>query len=55
MAGVTIELGRAAFVDVVTVVLALVATVVLLRYRVNSAWLVVAGALFGIVYKGLLG
>jgi chromate transporter len=46
---VTYELGRAALVDVPTVVLALASTVLLMRYRVNSAWLVLAGALLGLL------
>ena len=44
MAAVTWELGRAAIVDPQTAVLALAAAVVLVRFRVNSAWLVLAGA-----------
>jgi chromate transporter len=52
MAAVTIELGRAAIVDWVTATLALAAAVVLLRFdRVNSAWLVLAGALVGLAYR----
>lgn len=44
MAVVTWHLGRAALVDWLTVLLALTATVILLRYRLNSAWLVLGGA-----------
>ena len=47
MAVVTWHLGRAALVDWVTVSIALVSAVVLLRYRVNSAWLVLLGAVVG--------
>jgi len=47
MAVVTWHLGRAALVDWVTVGLALVSAVLLLRYRVNSAWLVLAGGIVG--------
>jgi chromate transport protein ChrA len=39
MAVVTWQLGRAALVDWLTVVLAAAAAVLLLRFRVNSAWL----------------
>jgi chromate transporter len=53
MAAVTWELGRAAVVDWFTVVLAAVAAVLLVRYRVNSAWLVLGGAVVGLVYRGL--
>lgn len=47
MAAVALQLGRAAVVDIPTAVLAAVAAVVLLRYRLNSAWLVLGGALAG--------
>ncbi|HEU5260142.1 MAG TPA: chromate efflux transporter [Gemmatimonadales bacterium] len=47
MAVVTWQLGRAALVDAPTVALALGSALLLLRYRVNSAWLVLAGALVG--------
>jgi chromate transporter len=55
MLAVTWELARAAIVDGVTVALALVAGVLLIRYRVNSAWLVAGGGAVGIVYRLLLG
>jgi chromate transporter len=53
MAGVTVELGRTAIVDPVTAVLALVAAVALVRFRVNSVWLILAGGAVGIAYRGL--
>lgn len=49
MAAVTWELGRAAILDALTVALAAVATLLLIRYRVNSAWLVLGGGLVGVV------
>jgi len=48
MAVVTVQLGAAALVDVPTVVLALVSAVLLVRFRVNSAWLVLGGAGVGL-------
>jgi chromate transporter len=48
MAVVTAELARAALVDVTTVVLAAASALLLLRWRVNSAWLVLGGALAGL-------
>jgi chromate transporter len=48
MVTVTWYLGRSAIVDTVTASLAVLATLFLLRYRVNSAWLVLAGAIIGI-------
>ena len=53
MVVVTYELGRSALVDVPTVALALLSAVLLVRYRVNSAWLVLAGALTGLLLGGL--
>jgi chromate transporter len=54
MAGVTWELGRAAIVDVFTVALALVAAVLLIRFKLNSAWLVAGGALVGVVFYSVM-
>lgn len=47
VAAVALELGRAAIVDVPTAVLAAVGAGLLLRYRLNSAWLVLGGAAVG--------
>src|SRR6202521_4612370 len=48
MAEVTWQLGRTSLVDVVTVVLAAASLVALFRLRVNSAWLVLVGAVAGL-------
>lgn len=48
MAVVTWHLARAALVDWLTVTLALAASVLLLRYKLNSAWLVLGGAGVGL-------
>lgn len=52
MAGVTIELAREAIVDVTTVVVALGALLLLAVARVNSAWLILAGGVIGLVVEG---
>jgi chromate transporter len=49
MAVVTWQLGRAAVVDVVTAMLAIGSAVLLLRFRLNSTWLIVAGAGVGTI------
>jgi len=49
MAVVTWQLGRAAVVDVPTAVLAVGSAVLLLRFRLNSTWLIVAGAGLGMM------
>ncbi|WP_261376603.1 chromate efflux transporter [Nocardioides sp. J9] len=49
MAGVSLELGRSALVDPLTVGLAVATVVLLWRTRLNSAWFIAAGALVGVV------
>lgn len=49
MAVVTWYLGRAAFADATAIVLAGIAAVLLLRFRFNSAWLVLGGGLAGVM------
>ena len=48
MAGVTAQLAREALVDPLTVALALAALAVLLRTRINSAWLIMLGGVIGL-------
>jgi len=49
MAAVTFTLGQATLVDLLTVVLALVSAIAVFRFKVNSAWLVFAGGIVGLV------
>jgi chromate transporter len=49
MAVVTWHLARVALVDALAIALAALASVALLRYRVNSAWLVLGGAAVGLI------
>lgn len=53
MAVVGWQLGRAALVDWTTIGLAAASGVLLLRYRVNSVWLVLGGALAGLAVSVL--
>ncbi|MBI3972983.1 MAG: chromate efflux transporter [Chloroflexi bacterium] len=55
MAAVTWELGWAAVVDWLTAVLAVAAAVLLIRFKVNSTWLVLGGGVAGIAYRLLAG
>jgi chromate transporter len=55
MAAVSYQLGRAAIVDWVTVGLAIAGAILLLRFRINSAWLVLGGALVGIASQFIRG
>ncbi|HEC23238.1 MAG TPA: chromate efflux transporter [Chloroflexi bacterium] len=47
MAAVTLQLARAAFVDPLTIAVGLIAAGLLLRFRVNTTWLIFGGALVG--------
>ncbi len=47
MVEVTWQLGRAAVVDTTTLVLAISSAILLLRYRLNSAWLILLGGAIG--------
>jgi chromate transporter len=49
MAYVSWQLGRASLVDPTTVVLAIISGVALLRWRLNSGWLILGGAVVGLV------
>ena len=51
MAAVAWQLGVTSVVDLVTLTLAVAAAVLLIRYRVNSAWLVLGGAAAGLLAK----
>ncbi|MBI4188452.1 MAG: chromate efflux transporter [Chloroflexi bacterium] len=55
MVGVTWTLGRAGVVDWFTIALVVVALVLVFRFKVNSAWLVVGGGLLGVAYKLIPG
>ena len=48
---VTFELGRSALIDWLTVLLCLVSFVLLIRFKVNSAWLILGGALVGLMVR----
>jgi chromate transporter len=48
MAVVTIQLGRAAVVDLPTGLFGAISAVLLFRFKVNSTWLILAGASAGV-------
>jgi chromate transporter len=54
MTVVTYQLGRAAIVDFTTIALAIISGVILFWFRVNSAWLVLVGAIAGWLLYGRL-
>jgi chromate transporter len=49
MAAVTVQLGLASLIDAFTILLALLALVLLIRYKLNSTWLIGGGALAGLL------
>jgi len=49
MAGVLFQLGRSALIDALTWIIALAAFAVLLRFKINSVWLILAGAAIGVL------
>ncbi|HEX2268835.1 MAG TPA: chromate efflux transporter [Pyrinomonadaceae bacterium] len=51
---VTYQLGRAAIIDVTTIILALASAVALFRFKLNSAWLILGGAIVGFVVSELI-
>ncbi|HEY1267966.1 MAG TPA: chromate efflux transporter, partial [Candidatus Binatia bacterium] len=51
MAVVTWQLGRAAIVDGLTALLAVLAAALVLSVKINSAWLVLAGGIAGVMYQ----
>jgi chromate transporter len=55
MAAVTIQLGRAVLIDPFTIVLALAALFLLIRFKISSVWLVLGGGALGVVYKLIIG
>jgi len=53
MAAVTVDLARQSIVDVPTALLLLAAAVLLIRFRVNSTWLILGGAVLGLLISAV--
>lgn len=51
LAFVTWQLARAAVMDVFTLTHAVISAVLLFRWRINSAWLVLGGAALGLLVR----
>ena len=49
MAAVTWELGRTSLIDLISVISGVVAYVLLVRFKVNTTWLIFGGALLGLL------
>lgn len=50
MLGVTLQLASTAVVDPLTILVVLVSLLLLLRFKVNSTWLIAGGALLGLLH-----
>lgn len=55
MTGILVQLGQQAITDVLTGAVAVVTLVVLLRFKPNSVWLILAGALIGVLRFWIAG
>lgn len=53
MAGVTLQLARETVLDPIAALVGVVALVLLLRFNINSAWLVIAGGVVGLAVQVL--
>jgi chromate transporter len=53
MAAVSFQLSLVSLVDGLTIVIALVSFVLLLRFKLNATWLIIGGALVGLIVHGL--
>jgi len=54
MVYITCQLGRAAIIDVPTVIIAAVSAALLLTIKLNSTWLIIGGALVGLLVKWII-
>ena len=53
MAAVTVELGQASLIDWPTIAIAVLSLALLLRFKLNSTWLIAGGAIAGFVIAAL--
>jgi chromate transporter len=49
MAAVTFQLGQASLIDLPTVIIFVLSAVLLFRFKSNSTWLIIGGALAGLL------
>jgi chromate transporter len=47
MAAVTLQLARSSLTDFYTIALAVISFILLLRFKINSTWLIAGGAVAG--------
>ena len=51
MAAVTFQLAASSLTDFYTVLIAIISLVLLLRYKINSTWLIAGSAIAGFVFS----
>jgi chromate transporter len=49
MAAVLVQLGRSSLIDPLTILIGLISAILLIRFRVNSTWLILGGGIIGLV------
>jgi chromate transporter len=55
LAAVVLFLARAAILDLLTALTAIMSAILLLRFRINSAWLILGGAVLGFALADATG
>jgi chromate transporter len=55
MVVVTWHLGKAAIIDVTTGALAILSLIALIRFKINTSWLILAGGILGLLAARGLG
>jgi chromate transporter len=45
------QLGRSALIDMPSVIIGVASTALLVRFQINSAWLIAVAGAFGFVYR----
>jgi chromate transporter len=53
MAAVTVQLGISSLIDFYTIILAILSLILLIRYKLNSTWLIAAGGIAGFLFSFL--
>jgi len=49
MAAVLVQLGRSSLIDPLTIIIGIISAILLIRFRVNSTWLILGGGILGLV------
>jgi len=44
-----VQLGRSSLIDPLTIIIGIISAILLIRFRVNSTWLILGGGILGLV------